>query len=486
MAHMHPGVQLLLLSGLMIFWLIPLSSWLMLSGQRDRNATLWFAGTGINAVAASLFVFGKWLPPLLTGPLLSALTLLTVFMLVESLRRELPLPRVPRWLYGLLVAIHFAQLAILLEVGLYDIPGRVVHMLVLSSVEIYLIWLTHVVRRHHQSKSLWLIMGMFAAYVVSNLGRVVELWLTGRFSLLLDFTLVGNFALMVNYLGVIIYCYGYWGFVVEKNRKQLVLATEEAVLAREAEKLAAEREQLAREALRERTELMQRLTLIGKQAQAGAMSASIAHEVNQPLAAIQLNVEEAQRLASECQSPAPLQNLLARIEEDNIRAAEIVRRVRSLFSQSQMRLQAQVIDDMVRFVTEMMKRRIHRDNVQIKLTLNAPEPFQCATGEVEHVVMNLLENAMDALLSSPEGQRQIEICTWMEPGWVVLSVTDNGPGVPVELRERVFELYQSSKPQGLGLGLWLAHYIVQRHGGRLQLDKAHATGARFVLRLPRH
>ena len=109
---------------------------------------------------------------------------------------------------------------------LYANEGRVVHMLVISAVEIYLMRLTNQVRRHHKNKELWLIMCMFTALAVSNLSRLAELWLTGCYSFLLDFTQVSNFALMVNDLGVMIYCYGYWRFVVDKNRKQLVLATE--------------------------------------------------------------------------------------------------------------------------------------------------------------------------------------------------------------------------------------------------------------------
>ena len=428
---------------------------------------------------ASLFVFNKWLPLVISGALTNALSLTSVFLMLGSLRRELPVQRRPWQLYVVLAALHWAVLALLIELGQYERVGRAYHALLISGVDIYLIVVANRVRQQYQSRALWLVMGVFAAFVLSNLLRLLELWLVGRFSLLLDFTAVGNFALLVNYISVIIYCYGYWGFVVEKKRLQLVLA-------REAEKLSAEREELAKQTLRERTEWMDRLSLIGKQAQSGALSASIAHEVNQPLAAMQLNVEEAQRLAAECQAPEALQRLLERIEEDNQRAAETVRRVRSLFSQGQVRLQSLVLDNLVRFVTDMMKRRLYAEKVEVTLSLAAAAPFQCASGEVEHILMNLVENAIDALKSQPAEDRRIEVRTWQEPGWVMASVTDNGPGVPAEFQERIFELYQTSKPQGLGLGLWLAHYIVERHGGQLELDRQHAPGARFVMRLPHH
>lgn len=191
-------------------------------------------------------------------------------------------------------------------------------------------------------------------------------------------------------------------------------------------------------------------------------------------------------MAKDCPSSESLQRLLVRIEADNQRAAEIVQRVRALFNQSQVRLRIQVIDDMVRFVTDMLRQRIQLEKVKINLSLKAPQPFEYASGEVEHVLMNLLENALDALSALPPHQRQIDIATWEEPGWVVVSVADNGPGIAADQRERIFDLYQTSKPQGMGLGLWLAHYIVERHGAQLVLDTSHTPGARFVLRLPKH
>ncbi|WP_371079322.1 histidine kinase dimerization/phospho-acceptor domain-containing protein, partial [Salmonella enterica] len=119
--------------------------------------------------------------------------------------------------------------------------------------------------------------------------------------------------------------------MVEKNRQKLTTATEQATLAREREKIATEREAMVQETLRERTELMSRLANVGKYAQSGALSASISHELNQPLAAIQLNIQESAHLAQEAQASPRLLALLDRINQDNQRAALIVRRVRDMF-----------------------------------------------------------------------------------------------------------------------------------------------------------
>lgn len=488
MSQLHPGVQLLLLSGLVIFWLIPLSSWLMLRGQRDRNANLWFMGTAIYSVVASLFVFGNAMPPMVRGPLMMSLTFACLLCLVESLRREVSLRPCPWKCYVLATLSLLGFLMALVPKDLYAGFGRSFALTVLAVTEIYLMVLTERVRRKHQSRALWVVNAMFAAFVLANLSRVIEWVTTGRYSQLLDFTPVSNFSLMVNYLGVIFYCYGYWGFVVEKKQRQLVQATEQTVMARESEKLAIAREQITQEVLRERTELMARLAMVGKHAQSGALSASIAHELNQPLAAIQLNIEEVQRMARAGNPATPLPpmlpHLLERIEQDNQRAASIVRRVRRMFSQKEPQAESLVLDDVVRNVLEWMKQRLAAEEVRVDLALDTAAPFHFAGGEMEHILMNLIDNAIDALKQTPPADKRIGIRTWREQGSVYLSVTDTGPGVPEPMRETVFELSETSKAHGMGLGLWLSRYIVERHGGRLLLAPPGPAGASFVVQLP--
>lgn len=475
---------MLLLSGLVIFWVIPLSSWLMLRGQRDSNANLWFTGTAIYSVVATSFALGHALPELLRGPLTMTLAFTSLLCLMESLRRETSTKPSPWKLYLLAAGTLFGFLAMLVPENLYAGLGRASSLAVLSVTEMYLMVLTERARRKHQSTALWVVNAMFATFMLSNLSRVFEWVVTGRYSQLLDFTTVSNVSLMVNYLSVIIYCYGYWGFVVEKKQRQLVQATEQAVMAREGEKLAIEREHITQDLLRERTELMSRLAMVGKHAQSGALSASIAHELNQPLAAIQLNIQEAQRIAESLTLPAALPHLLERIKQDNQRAASIVRRIRQMFSQSQPQVESLVLNDVVHNVLEWMRKRLAAEGVRIDLALDTAKPFHFAGGEMEHILMNLIDNALDALTQTPPSEKRISIRTWRDAGSVLLSVTDSGPGVPAPMRETVFELSETSKAYGMGVGLWLSRYIVERHGGRLQLAEPGPNGACFVVQLP--
>lgn len=484
MSEFHPGVVLLLLSGLLIFWMTPISAWWMLSGQQDRNAGIWFAGTAVYALAASVFVFGSGLPVFVRVSLNAWLALVSVLFLFESLRRELSAAAVPwrRYLGGSM--LHLGLVGVLQWSNPFPSAAVGAHLLLLSALEVAVLVMTNRLRRRHNSRALWLILLVLVVFIVVNLARVGEIARLGRIAGLLDFTSLSNVALMVNYLSVVFYCYGYWGFVVEKNQASRRQADEAAQLARQAELLAEQERRLAEEALRERTAMMERMAAVGKLAQSGALSATIAHEVNQPLAAIQLNVSEALRRCTQAHAPVEVTHLLTRIEHDNQRAAQILKRVRALFSQQALQLQTSTLDDVVHAVLVLLSRQLQQEGVSVHPELAAQRAFSFSPGEMQHTVLNLVENAVEALRGQPWGQRQVWIKTWIEAGHALLSVSDNGPGIPTELASRIFDLQVSGRPTGMGVGLWLARYIVERHAGSVVWDAAYQPGARFVVSLP--
>ena len=486
MSHDHPGVQLLLLSGLVIYWLIPLSSWLMLRREGDRNARLWFTATGVYSLVATLYVFKSWTPELIGTPVMAGLGLASVLLMLESLRRELP-AAAPRSLYGYGVLCGLDAL-LLVVLRLLEVPSAVgigLHLTWISLAELVLVARANQVRQYHHSRAMGILMATFLAFAATNLIRVLEWLMTGRLSMLLDFTLISNASLITNYLSVIFYCYGYWGFVVEKSRSQLIKATEQAVQAKASEELALHREELMQNLLQERMRWMDQVAGIGKLAQLGALSATIAHEVNQPLAAIQLNIEESQRMARDSRTSEPLQHLLKRIESDNQRVAQIVQRIRGMFGVRPVSIQRQSLDDLVQTTVQMHSQRLQQGHVQVHLDLNASVAVEFASGEIEHVVMNLLDNAWDALQDLPRDNRHVHIQTWSSSHDIGLAVEDNGSGIPTDQRHAIFDLLGSSKSTGMGIGLWLARYIAERHGGTLELEDKPTPGARFVLRLPR-
>ncbi|MFY9185107.1 MAG: ATP-binding protein [Limnohabitans sp.] len=98
--------------------------------------------------------------------------------------------------------------------------------------------------------------------------------------------------------------------------------------------------------------------------------------------------------------------------------------------------------------------------------------------------MNLLDNAMDSMRVVPAQERSLVLRTWREPGVVCLSVTDSGLGISEDRKVHLFELLQTTKEQGMGLGLWLSRYIAERHGGSIRLEEEAGPGACFVVRFP--
>lgn len=434
----------------------------MLKGQRDRNANIWFAGTALYSVVVSLFVFSPHFPLWVRGPLISGLSGLSVLLLLESLRSELSNTPSPWARYSFLALSWFLLIWLVFQFPRGESVGRALHLVLISGLEFYLVWVANRVRHLHQSRAIWILMFTISAFAFSNLSRVLEYLMRGEFSLLQDFTLPGRFALVMNYVSAIFYCYGYWGFVVEKSQNLMVKATEQAVLAREREKLAQ----------------------VGKLAQSGALSASIAHEVNQPLAAIQLNAEEAQRMAREGGASEDLLVLLSRIEQDNRRAAQVVQRIRAMFRQDSPKHEPMALDELVLRMVNVNRARLDRERIDLRLVLDAPQTFEFAAGELEHIVMNLLDNAMDSMRVVPAQERSLVLRTWREPGVVCLSVTDSGLGISEDRKVHLFELLQTTKEQGMGLGLWLSRYIAERHGGSIRLEEEAGPGACFVVRFP--
>lgn len=483
LSHLNTSVQLFFVSGMVIFWLIPLSAWAMLRGRRDHNANLWFTGTAVYSVVVTLFVFNPFFPWWVNGPFISMLSALSVFFLFESLRREISAKPAPLRVYLSLLVVWFILIAAFFVVG-QDLAGRALHLALLSALELGLIVVANRVRRQHQSRALWILIITFACFALSNMSRVLEFVLLGRFPLLQEFTLTGSVSLVMNYLSAIFYCFGYWGFVVEKSKRELVEATQKTVLAQQSEKLALEREEMGKIILQERTQLMQRLSSIGKMAQSGAVVATIAHEVNQPLASIRLNIGQAQHLAQELAGNVRLNDTLVHIEEDVKRAAIIIERVRSMFVQSS-RIEPAVLDDIVEFVARLVRPRLQNYRIGLQLQLDAPIPLNLARGEMEHVLMNLIDNAQHALRESKVVNPEIVVRTWIDANNAVLSVHDNGPGINTEMQKNMFDLLATSKEDGLGLGLWLARFIVERQGGRIALQSGHGLGACFEVRLPR-
>lgn len=234
-------------------------------------------------------------------------------------------------------------------------------------------------------------------------------------------------------------------------------------------------------------EAMRNLAHASRLATIGELTAMIAHEVSQPLNAMLNNIEAAQALLRLKTLPvSELHEILNDIRADDLRAGDVVSRVRALAQKRDMEMKPLHINTVIDFVLRLVSSDAFQRHVTIRTTMAADLPtVHGDSAYLQQAILNLVVNGMDALSENPEGERLLTITTGMHAGEEVLvSVRDNGPGIKQGAAVRIFESFFSTKPEGIGLGLSLARSIVSAHGGRIWLENNADRGVtfRFTLR----
>ncbi len=219
-------------------------------------------------------------------------------------------------------------------------------------------------------------------------------------------------------------------------------------------------------------------------ASAGEMAQAIAHELNQPLSAV-ANYARASRsmLDDPARHGALLAETLEKIDREANRAGQVMRRLREFFRGGGLRSENFTLTELINESLSYVKRRGERQGIQFKLALDESLPSVMADRvQMGTVLHNLLSNAIEAHVSSPE-PREIEISAKrVEGDMIKVCVTDNGAGISSEMEGRLFESFATSKAEGMGLGLAISRTLVQAHGGELWLVGSQPT--RFCFTLP--
>ena len=237
--------------------------------------------------------------------------------------------------------------------------------------------------------------------------------------------------------------------------------------------------------LMEREQLIGSLLKANKSASTGALSASIAHELNQPLGASSLNIQFLQKKLAEGELNPELQSeILASLLSDNQRASRIIRSLRSIFSDSQVSGSRVDLADLIQTVLNIAKPEFTAKNIAVILRLAPNLSASANASEVQQVLLNLINNSIDALASANPIDKRITIEGVHTDAGIQISVADNGAGLSEEAQSHLFELLSSTKGSGMGLGLWLCKHIISRHGGSIRYEASSNGGAKFVFQLP--
>jgi two-component system sensor kinase FixL len=232
---------------------------------------------------------------------------------------------------------------------------------------------------------------------------------------------------------------------------------------------------------RQQVELLSRVSLLGE------MTASLAHELNQPLAAIVNNATAAMHYLEQGRlDPKQLEEILTDVVADGHRAYDTMRNVRSAIKKGSVLRGPINLNDAVKTVTLMLQPDAAAQFCQMKMSLARDLPaIEADPTQIQQVLINLVRNAFDAMHDTPPGGRIVEIATdYNGDGTICMAVRDHGCGISETIRDRLFEQFFTTKEEGLGMGLAIVRSIIEAHGGNIAAENAEGGGARFHFRLP--
>jgi len=239
----------------------------------------------------------------------------------------------------------------------------------------------------------------------------------------------------------------------------------------------------AEEALRQAQEDLARVNRINMM---GELTASLAHEVNQPIAAAVTNANTTLRwLTRDHPDLEEARASVLRIVKDGTRAAEIIKRMRLLFKKGPQQRELVDINDVVREMIVLLRGEATRYSITFRTEL-APElpRFMADRVQLQQVLMNLMLNGIEAM-KDVDGNRALTIKSQQaEDDHVLISVSDTGVGLPAQFADQIFNAFFTTKDQGTGMGLSISRSIVEAHGGRLWADNNSPRGASFYVNLP--
>ena len=243
----------------------------------------------------------------------------------------------------------------------------------------------------------------------------------------------------------------------------------------------------ARESERRYRETQMQLAHANRVATMGQLTASIAHEVNQPIAATVTNARAALRwLGAEPPNLEEARQAFGRIVRDGNRAGAVVGRIRNLIKKAPPSDERVDINAAIREVIELTRSEAMKNGVLVQTELVEGLPMVRGDRvELQQVILNLILNAFEAMSEMSEGPRELLITTGKtESGDVLVTVRDSGPGLSPAAVENLFKAFHTTKANGLGLGLSICRSIIEAHGGRLWASANSPRGAVFQFSVP--
>lgn len=450
--------------------------------QADLPSIYWPISIGFLALRSLAFGLSPLISPFLLTIANTALissTLALVFLYRSWQGEPFSKPKsIAIWCIPLVIALFYEPL----RTTPNTFPQRVA--LIVGSQVLIMFWQLYELykaSRHDSSKFIRWLMVMSAFEIIASTLRIYQTLISGGPSNIFIYS-EGGWAFAFRWLAyivetlelIIIGVFYLEKRINKENRTSLELSHTQLENV-QINKLLNEKEQLLAELIK-----------ANKTAATGALAASIAHELNQPLGASQLNIDFLKlKLDQNDFDPLLWQELLTQLKTDNQRASSIIKSLRSIFLSEDTILEKQDLKTLIESVLIIVGPALQKNNIKLVLDIPPDVVLPLNEGEMKQVFVNLLNNAIYALITSENQNKEIQITGSLETKNVRIAMTDNGLGVSPSVQSNLFELLSSNgKATGMGLGLWLCKHIVARHNGRIWHEKAPSGGASFILELP--
>ena len=233
-------------------------------------------------------------------------------------------------------------------------------------------------------------------------------------------------------------------------------------------------------------EINEELVHASRLAVLGELSASIAHEINQPLGAILSNADSAEMLlAADPPQLDELKQVIDDIRRDDVRAGEVIRRMRSLLRKQELVMEPFDLNRAIGDVLELVRTDLSRRGVEVTTKFAMIPIVHGDQVHVQQVVMNLVLNSLEVMTENVASKRGIDIVTGRtDDGQIEVTFADTGPGIHPQHLARLFDSFFTTKQNGMGLGLSIARSIVEAHGGRIWAENGAEGGAVFHFSIP--
>lgn len=221
----------------------------------------------------------------------------------------------------------------------------------------------------------------------------------------------------------------------------------------------------------------------------GEIAASIAHELNQPLCAATAYAQAAADLMRhQPEATGRAAEILDQVVQQAERAGQIVRHVRDLVRKGDSVKASMQLAPVLHEALSLLEPEAREKGIELQVALEPKLPaLEFNPIQLQQVILNLVLNAMEAMVGTPNDMRQIRVgCRAQPDGSVRVAVVDQGPGIDPDKLEKIFEPFESTKPEGMGMGLSISRSIIEAHGGRLWAESGPGPGASLIFVLPAH